>query len=83
MDFTANIRRWPNVGLLFAHRLRSWPNGKPTMGQRVVFAGLAHRGAGAGWGGGGGGGVRGSGRGQLMDLSDGMFHVDLQLQGDF
>ena len=35
----ANMRRWPNVGLLLAHRLRRWPYSKPTLGQRVMFAG--------------------------------------------
>ena len=34
------LRRWPNVGLLLAHRLRRWPNSKPTLGQRLMFAGL-------------------------------------------
>ena len=29
----ANMRRWPNVGLLLAHRLRRWPNTKTTLGQ--------------------------------------------------
>ena len=32
-------RRLPNVGLLLAHRLRRWPYSKPTLGQRLVFAG--------------------------------------------
>ena len=35
----ANMRRWPNVGLLLAHRLRRWPTSKPTLGQRLMFAG--------------------------------------------
>ena len=35
----ANMRRWPNVGLLLAHRLRRWPNSKLTLGQRLVYAG--------------------------------------------
>ena len=39
--FPANMRRWPNVGLLLAHRLRRWPNSKPTLGQRLMFAGLS------------------------------------------
>ena len=33
------MRRWPNVGLLLAHRLRRWPNSKPTLGQRLTLAG--------------------------------------------
>ena len=28
--YPANMRRWPNVGVLLAHRLRRWPNSKPT-----------------------------------------------------
>ena len=32
---------WPNVGLLFAHRLRRWLNSKPRLGQRLIFAGYA------------------------------------------
>ena len=35
----ANMRRWPNVGFLLAHRLRRWPNRKPTLAQRLMFAG--------------------------------------------
>ena len=35
------MRRWPNVGLLLTHRPRRWPNSKPTMGQRFMFAGRA------------------------------------------
>ena len=38
-DNPANTRRWPNVGLILAHRLRRWPNINPTLGQRLVFAG--------------------------------------------
>ena len=34
------MRRWPNVGLLLAHRLRRWPNSKPALDQRLVFAGM-------------------------------------------
>ena len=34
------MRRWANVGLLLAHRLRRWPNSKPTLAQRLTFAGL-------------------------------------------
>ena len=33
------MRRRPNVGLLLAHRLRRWPNSKPTLAQRLMFAG--------------------------------------------
>ena len=32
-----NTRRSPNVGLMLAHR---WPNIEPTLGERLVFAGL-------------------------------------------
>ena len=35
-----NTRRSTNVGLLFAHRLRRRPNGKPTLIERLVFAGI-------------------------------------------
>ena len=38
-QYPANMRRWLNVGLLLAHRLRRWPNSKPTLGQRLMFAG--------------------------------------------
>ena len=34
------MRRWPNVGLLLAHRQRRWTSSKPTLGQRILFAGL-------------------------------------------
>ena len=37
----ANMRRWPNVGLLLARRLRRWPNSKPTLGRRLMFAEIA------------------------------------------
>ena len=33
------MRRWPNAGLLFAHRLRRWSNTKPMLGQCLMFAG--------------------------------------------
>ena len=33
------MRRCPNVGLLLTHRLRRWPNSKPKLGQRLMFAG--------------------------------------------
>ena len=32
----SNTRRWPNVGLLLAHRLRCWANISPVLGYRVV-----------------------------------------------
>ena len=35
------MRRWPNVGLLLAHRLGRLPNSKPTWGQCLIFAGYA------------------------------------------
>ena len=31
-------RRWSNVDLMFGHRLRRWPNIKPTLSQRLLFA---------------------------------------------
>ena len=37
--YPANMRGWPNVGLLLAHRLRNWPNSKPALSQRFMFAG--------------------------------------------
>ena len=39
----ANMRHWPNVDLLLAHRLRRWPNSKPTLGQRLMFAGVQYK----------------------------------------
>ena len=33
----SNTRRWPNAGLLLAHRLRSWANISPVLGYRVMF----------------------------------------------
>ena len=38
--YLANTTRWPSVGLMLAHRLRRWPNIKPALGQRLVFAGI-------------------------------------------
>ena len=38
--FPAYTRRWPNVGLLLGQRRRRWANSKPTLGQRLMFAGL-------------------------------------------
>ena len=34
-----NAIRSPNVGLMLGHRLRRWPNSKPTLGRCIVFAG--------------------------------------------
>ena len=34
------MRRWANAGLLLAHRLQRWPNSKPTLTQRLIFAGV-------------------------------------------
>ena len=39
-EITANRRLWPNVGIMLAHRLRRWSNIMPTVGQRLVFAGI-------------------------------------------
>ena len=36
----ANMNRQPNVDLLLAQRLRHRPNCKPTLGRRLMFAGL-------------------------------------------
>ena len=33
----SNTRRWPNAGLMLAHRLRRWSNISPVLGYRVVF----------------------------------------------
>ena len=33
------MRRRPSVGLLLVHRIRRWPNSKPTLAQRLMFAG--------------------------------------------
>ena len=38
--FPARTKRWTNVGLLLAHRLRRWPNIKPTLVQRPATVGL-------------------------------------------
>ena len=37
--YPANMRRWSNAGILLAHPLRSWPNSKPALSQRFMFAG--------------------------------------------
>ena len=34
-----NTRRWSNVGLTLAHRLRRWSSVSPTLDLRLVFAG--------------------------------------------
>ena len=39
--FPANMRCWPNVGLLLGKRRIRWANSKPTLDQRPIFAGLA------------------------------------------
>ena len=39
---TANTRRWPNVGLMLGQRRRRWASISPTVGQRIVFAGLSN-----------------------------------------
>ena len=33
------MRRWPNAGLLLGQRRRRWVNSKPTLAQRLMFAG--------------------------------------------
>ena len=38
----ANTKRWPYVGLMLGQRRRRWANIKPTLGQPLVFAGMAH-----------------------------------------
>ena len=40
--YPANTRRSPNVGLMLGHRLRRWSNITPTLGERLVFAGIWH-----------------------------------------
>ena len=35
----ANKKRWSNVRLMLAHRLRRWANINLALGQRLVFAG--------------------------------------------
>ena len=39
--FPASTIRRPNAVSMLAHRLRRWPNIEPTLGQRIVFAGLS------------------------------------------
>ena len=36
----ANMRRWPNIGLLLAHCLRRCFSSNPTLGQRLMFSWL-------------------------------------------
>ena len=36
----ANTRRWPNDGLMLDGRRKQWPNIGPSLGQRLVFAGV-------------------------------------------
>ena len=38
---TANSRRWASAGLMLVHRLRRWPNFKPTLAH-WLFAGCMH-----------------------------------------
>ena len=33
------MSHWPNIGLMLAHRLQSWPNSKPALSQCLMFAG--------------------------------------------
>ena len=35
------MRRWPNVGIVLGQRRRRWANSIPTLGQRLMFAGMA------------------------------------------
>ena len=35
----SNTRRWPDVGLMLAHRLWRWPNISPVLVYRVMFGG--------------------------------------------
>ena len=37
--YSPNNRRWPNVGLMLANRLRRCPNISRTLGKRLMFAG--------------------------------------------
>ena len=39
---SATQQTWPGDCLVSAHRLRRWPKIKPTLGQRLVFAGKGH-----------------------------------------
>ena len=33
-------RRWPNIGLMFVHRVRRWPSIEPVSACRIVFDGI-------------------------------------------
>ena len=37
-DYPANTRRLSNVGLMLGQRRRRWPNVKPALDKRFVFA---------------------------------------------
>ena len=39
IDYPADMRHWPNAGLMLVHRQRRWPNNKPALGQRRVITG--------------------------------------------
>ena len=41
LHLPANTRCSSNAGLMLVHRLRRWPNIKPALDKRIVFAGLA------------------------------------------
>ena len=41
--FSANMRRWHNVGLSLGQRRRQWANSKPTFGQRLMLTGFLQR----------------------------------------
>ena len=41
-NISANMRRWPDVGLLLGQRRRRWANSKPTLGQRLTLAGIVY-----------------------------------------
>ena len=43
------MTRWPNAGLMLAHRLRRWANIIPALGPRVVEAGIASSLLGEAW----------------------------------
>ena len=40
-EIPANTRRSANVGLMLGQRRRRWPNIKPTLAERLVFAGMS------------------------------------------
>ena len=37
-DYPTNTRRWALVDVMLVHRLQRWPNIRPAMVQRLVFA---------------------------------------------